>query len=201
MVRDRKSPEVRRAEILDAAERLLVRRGIDAVSIADIAQEAGAAKGLLYHYFESKDDLIAVLRERYLSDWYSEIERLLAATGAGDEEDRFARFLRSMYEFHADKIELHHLLLGGEGAEHDIIQKTRKLLLEFVRLGVRSGRFSVAKLEPTVDFILNGLHGLLVQYLHEGRPAARFGTDALAVTAPLLGIAPTANAKGSGRTA
>lgn len=188
MVRDRKSPDVRRAEILDAAERLFIQRGPDSVSIADIAREAGAAKGLLYHYFESKDDLINELRERYLGEWYRLTERLLDVEGDGDEADRFALFLTAMYEFHADKVELHHLLLGGEGAEDDIIERTRKLLLAFVRAGVGAGRFSVTKLDATVDFILSGLHGLLVTYLHEGRSAKRFTADARALTEALLGI-------------
>lgn len=173
---------------MDAAARLFVERGVEAVSIADIAREAGVAKGLLYHYFASKDDLVAELREGYLADWYAELASLLSGHGEGDERRRFERFLRSMYEFHSDKVEIHHLLLGSEGAEDEITEKVRKLLLTFIRGGVKTGEFSVARLEPTVDFILNGLHGLLVRYLHEGRSAPRFTSDALALTEPLLGL-------------
>lgn len=46
-----------RARIRDAAIRLLGDKGIDAVSIRDIAQEAGVSSGLLRHHFGSKEDL------------------------------------------------------------------------------------------------------------------------------------------------
>lgn len=188
MVRDRKSPEVRKREILDAAARLFVARGVAGVSISDIAEEAGAAKGLLYHYFDSKDELVAVLRDRYLGEWYAEIERLLDEASDGDARLRLEGFLRSMYVFHADKVAIHHVLISSDGGEDEITEKVHKLLLEFVRRGVKQGRFSVTKLEPTVDFILDGLHGLLVKYLHEGRSANRFTSDAMGLVGPLLGL-------------
>jgi AcrR family transcriptional regulator len=187
LVRDRKNPRIRRQEILEAAAELFGARGIDGVSIADIAERAGIAKGLLYHYFESKDALVTVLRERYSSEWYAEIERLLSDPSATDDAERYERFLRSMYVFHADKVEIHYLLLGSEGAEDEIVEKVRKLLLDFIRIGVKQKSFSVQRIEPTVDFLLNGLHGLLVKYLHEGRSAKRFTNDALSLTRPLLG--------------
>lgn len=188
MVRDRKSPEVRRQEILDAAAALFVARGIDGVSIADIAEHAGIAKGLMYHYFTSKDDLVAVLRDRYLSDWYAHVKRLLNDAADGEPRSTLEGFLTAMYEFHADKVEIHHVLIDPQGGEDEISENVRKLLLDFVRAGVRAGRFSVGKLEPTVDFLLNGLHGILVKYLHEGRSSKRFTSDAMTLVAPLLGI-------------
>jgi hypothetical protein len=93
-----------------------------------------------------------------------------------------------MYEFHADKMEIHHVLIEPKGGEDEITEKVRKLLMEFVSSGRKKGRFSVTKLEPTVDFLLNGLHGLLVTYLHQGRPARRFTSDAMALVGPLLGL-------------
>jgi AcrR family transcriptional regulator len=186
--RDRKSREVRRAEILDAAARLFIAHGVGGVSIADIAGAAGVAKGLLYHYFDSKDELLGALRDRYLKDWYEEIERLLTKPKSGDEARSFERFLRSMYEFHADKVELHELLMASEGSEDEITENVRKLLLEFIRAGVKRKAFEVASLDLTVDFLLNGLHGLLVKYLHEGRSAKRFTDDAMTMARPLMGM-------------
>jgi AcrR family transcriptional regulator len=56
--------EARREQLLDCAIAVLQRKGPD-TSIKDIAQAAGVATGLLYHYFESKDALLqAIVRER-----------------------------------------------------------------------------------------------------------------------------------------
>jgi hypothetical protein len=117
-----------------------------------------------------------------------EIERLLSVDSAGDSEAQLERFLRSMYGFHADKVEIRHLLIVSKGGEDEIFEKVRNLLLEFIRTGVKRERFSVARLEATVDFLLTGLHGLLVTYLHEGRSAKRFTGDAMSLTRPLLGL-------------
>ena len=52
--------------ILDAAVRVFARKGFHATRVGDIAEEAGVAHGLLYHYFESKDQLLgAVFHENW----------------------------------------------------------------------------------------------------------------------------------------
>lgn len=54
----------RRAQILVAARKLFVRRPYSEVSMADLAEAAGVARGLLHHYFGSKRDLyLAVVRQ------------------------------------------------------------------------------------------------------------------------------------------
>jgi TetR/AcrR family transcriptional regulator, fatty acid metabolism regulator protein len=58
--------EEKRRLILDAAVRVFARKGFHATRVGDIAAEAGVAHGLLYHYFESKDQLLeAVFRENW----------------------------------------------------------------------------------------------------------------------------------------
>ncbi len=58
-------PDRRRA-ILDAAVRVFARQGFHACRVSDIADEAGVAYGLLYHYFPSKDDVLSTL---FLERW------------------------------------------------------------------------------------------------------------------------------------
>jgi TetR/AcrR family fatty acid metabolism transcriptional regulator len=45
----------RRRELVDAAVRVFARNGFHASRVGEIAEEAGVAHGLLYHYFRSKD--------------------------------------------------------------------------------------------------------------------------------------------------
>ena len=56
----------RRRQILDAAIRVFARQGFHSTRVADIADEAGVAYGLVYHYFKSKDD---VLNELFSERW------------------------------------------------------------------------------------------------------------------------------------
>jgi TetR/AcrR family transcriptional regulator, fatty acid metabolism regulator protein len=62
----------KRRLILDGAVRVFARQGFHASRVADIADEAGVAYGLVYHYFESKDDVLDTL---FLERW----QLLLAA--------------------------------------------------------------------------------------------------------------------------
>ncbi|MFT3866689.1 MAG: TetR/AcrR family transcriptional regulator [Solirubrobacterales bacterium] len=51
--------EARREELVLAAWRVIAARGIDEVTIREIARESGYSPGVLAHYFKNKDDLLA----------------------------------------------------------------------------------------------------------------------------------------------
>ncbi len=55
-----RAPDKRRL-ILDAAVRVFARQGFHACRVSDIADEAGVAYGLVYHYFASKDEVLDTL--------------------------------------------------------------------------------------------------------------------------------------------
>jgi TetR/AcrR family transcriptional regulator, fatty acid metabolism regulator protein len=58
--------EDKRRHLLDAAVRVFARKGFHASRVGDIAEEAGVAHGLLYHYFKSKDQVLeAVFHENW----------------------------------------------------------------------------------------------------------------------------------------
>jgi AcrR family transcriptional regulator len=62
---ERLAAEKRRV-ILDAAVRVFARRGFNGCRVSDIADEAGVAYGLVYHYFRSKDEVLDTL---FLERW------------------------------------------------------------------------------------------------------------------------------------
>ena len=83
----------KRRQILDAAIRTFARQGFHACRVSDIADEAGVAYGLVYHYFRSKDEILDTL---FLERW----DVLLAAIREVDESDLAAREkLRSIATF------------------------------------------------------------------------------------------------------
>jgi len=56
----------RRRQILDAAVRVFAQKGFTQCRVSDIAEEAGVAYGLVYHYFDSKDEVLDTL---FLERW------------------------------------------------------------------------------------------------------------------------------------
>jgi TetR/AcrR family transcriptional regulator, fatty acid metabolism regulator protein len=66
---------VKRKQILDAAIRVFAEHGYHGARVGDIAEDAGVAHGLLYHYFASKDD---VLRTIFVENWGELLRRFRA---------------------------------------------------------------------------------------------------------------------------
>ena len=73
--------EEKRKLILDAAVRVFARSGYHGSRVGDIAEEAGVAHGLLYHYFSSKEQ---VLQTVFRENWGELLERFRAVE-ASDE--------------------------------------------------------------------------------------------------------------------
>jgi AcrR family transcriptional regulator len=73
-----KSVPDRRRAILDAAVKVFARQGFHACRVSDIADEAGVAYGLLYHYFPSKEDVLSTL---FLERWGVMLEMIREVDG------------------------------------------------------------------------------------------------------------------------
>ena len=71
----------KRTLILDAAIRVFAEHGYHGARVGDIAEDAGVAHGLLYHYFSSKDE---VLRTIFVENWGELIGRFRAVEGSDE---------------------------------------------------------------------------------------------------------------------
>lgn len=58
-----KHPEVTVGKILEVSKRLFLEKGYDNTKIQDIADELGMTKGVIYHHFESKEEIMNKLGE------------------------------------------------------------------------------------------------------------------------------------------
>jgi TetR/AcrR family transcriptional regulator, fatty acid metabolism regulator protein len=66
----------KRRQILDAAIRVFAREGFHSARVSDVADEAGVAYGLVYHYFDSKDQM---LNELFTERWSLLLEAIRQA--------------------------------------------------------------------------------------------------------------------------
>src|ERR671922_1972535 len=91
-----KTPLDKRRMILDAAVRVFARQGFHHCRVSDVADEAGVAYGLVYHYFNSKEEILNTL---FLERW----QIMLDAIGEIDSRDIPSREkLRSVAGFIID---------------------------------------------------------------------------------------------------
>ena len=93
----------KRRLILDAAVRVFAREGFHGCRVADIADEAGVAYGLVYHYFRSKDEILDTL---FLERWdlmLEEIARVDAEPAPAREKlAAIAGFIIDSYRYDPD---------------------------------------------------------------------------------------------------
>lgn len=67
-----------RRSILDAAQRIMARKGFAAVGINEVLGAAGVPKGSFYHYFGSKDAFGEAMMKSYFTDYLADMDRILA---------------------------------------------------------------------------------------------------------------------------
>ena len=97
----------RRQELYDTAARLFAAQGYHGTSLRDLARELGMQKSSLYHYFESKQDLLFHLLDAYISEALVEIEAMCAQPVSPKEKlARFMRFYTDRYAGDLDRLTL-----------------------------------------------------------------------------------------------
>jgi AcrR family transcriptional regulator len=77
----------REDEIIAAAEALLMEKGYNAINMDQVAQAAALAKGTVYLYFKSKEELFVTVFERQGRAWFDEIAQSLSHTPADSPKE------------------------------------------------------------------------------------------------------------------
>ncbi|MGB9663166.1 MAG: TetR/AcrR family transcriptional regulator [Moorellaceae bacterium] len=154
-----KQPEVRREEIMNAAEELFKEKGVEETSVNDITHRAGIAKGTFYWYFKSKDELLDALVEREIDRYIERITPIVEASDLNAVEK-----LRRMLEVHnkicAAKDNLRDFFHRTENAlthqKHLILElkKTAPLLEQVVKQGIKEKLFNTDYPREIVEFLL-----------------------------------------------
>jgi TetR/AcrR family transcriptional regulator, fatty acid metabolism regulator protein len=78
----------KRQQLLDAAVRVFAREGYHTSRVGDIAEEAGVAHGLLYHYFRSKQEVLATI---FRENWRQLLERFHQVEASPEPADEQLR--------------------------------------------------------------------------------------------------------------
>jgi AcrR family transcriptional regulator len=167
-----KPPEARRDELMNAAQRLFLRHGIDATTIEQITDGAGVAKGTFYLYFSSKEEIRAALGERFARQLLAGIAAAIADRAPDDWPGKLAAWSRAGIAGYLDAIRLHDVLFYGaraptrEGLTDNIVIDH---LAGLLRDGVAAGAWPVAEPRFTALFLFSGLHGIVDDAHVQGR--------------------------------
>lgn len=163
----------RRPQIMAATRRVMVKRGVAMLRVADVAREAGVSPGIVHYYFASKDDLI---RETFEDNFSSSFERRSALL----EEDlpadqKLGRLLDSYVPVDDATRESWHVWLElwvGALQDEQLRQlnetaygEWRRLIGDVIDEGVEQGVFVAEGLDVKVNQLVSMIDGLAVQAL------------------------------------
>lgn len=158
----------KRRVILDAAVRVFGRRGFHTCRVSDIADEAGVAYGLVYHYFSSKDEILDTL---FLERWQVLLDLIREVDGrelpAREKLYEIASFIVDSYSHNPDlmKVIIAEVTRAANtfGRTHlDVIREAYDLIADVVRAAQASGEF---RLDITPDFAALAFYGAIEQVL------------------------------------
>lgn len=176
MGRRKREPEaVHRGNIFAAAKGLFIRYGIRAVTMEDIAKEAGYSKATLYVYFRDKEEIIDVMILESMRLLRDSLRGALAADNGGGARERYRAVCGALVEYQETQPLYFEMAIGEihvDVESPDCLQVEREIveageeineeLAGFLRAGIRSGeiRSDISVME-TVFFFWAALAGVI----------------------------------------
>lgn len=161
--------DVRRQTIVEAAQAVAARKGLSATTVRDVAEEMGTSSGLIHHYFDSMDQLVAVVfsqvAEVELSATRERMSRAETPTG------RLAAYFAAFTDPENDENFHFWLDAWSEAARNETIRRTsrelniewQQLLAEVIQAGIANGEFIEVDVEAVSWRALSLLDGLELQ--------------------------------------
>lgn len=157
-----KPAELRREELLDAAQQLFVEKGIGATSIDDIASCAEVAKGTFYLYFPSKEALLHALQERFVAGFVERLEITMDRCGPDRWRPKLQAWVRTVIEGYLEHVRLHDVIFHETQpydrhsmSNNPVIDQLTALLSE----GARAGAWVAEEPRSTAIMFFHALHG------------------------------------------
>jgi AcrR family transcriptional regulator len=152
-----KDPEVRKAELIDAAEELFREKGYEQTSVSDIVKKIDVAQGTFYYYFKSKDDILDAVIDHYIDNSRKAVERL-AADETIDPCKKVEILVNSTLNIYDEK------LAAFMHSEENLATHQRYMLrsfdalmppiVEILEQGVKAGVFNVRYARESVEILL-----------------------------------------------
>jgi AcrR family transcriptional regulator len=171
-----KAPEVRRDELMNAAERLFLERGVAATSVDHIVSATGIAKGTFYLYFTSKESLLAAVQERFVTMFCEAAERAMDQHRAGQWRPRLRAFVKAAVDGYLDHVALHDVLFH-EYRPQDRRQMSDNAAVDqlagLLAAGAEAKAWVAEDPQLTAIMLFHSLHGAVDAALVKGGPVDR----------------------------
>ena len=170
-----------KTKILDTAQDLIQRRGMNAMSFQDISTQIGIRKPSIHHHFATKGALVTALLERYIQDFDETVARILISRESGHAKlGRFcALFLQTLQAGRHDRgclcgmllIELASLDSGSLTLVRRFLRGNAGRIAVMIQEGIQDGSIAVrGGVAATSRVFLAALEGGLMAARCDGGP-------------------------------
>lgn len=181
--RRRMPPDIRRRQILDTAVNLFYEIGFEAASLRDLASKVGINKATVYHYFESKEEILFNILEEVGQSLLGGLEE--ARASSSDPLECLKAMVRFQIFYMEANLEGVKVLveelksLGPETAARIKLDqvKTFKLYEDVLSVCMREGKIKELHLATTAFTILGQINWLYQWYKPEGTLSIRQVAD------------------------
>jgi AcrR family transcriptional regulator len=167
----------RRRELMDAATKLFIRHGISDTTIAHITEAAHVAKGTFYLHFDSKEHLLAALRERFVDEMMAHALPFLERVGREDWWGLADAVAESVVDFTFEHRDLCTFVMqqphtpGTKDILAECEQKLNALIAGSIQAGIDAGAFRVSDPGMAAMFLKNAVtFSVLETILYEASP-------------------------------
>jgi AcrR family transcriptional regulator len=169
--RSERRPEERREEILDAAVRVFVDKGVVDATVADITAAAGVAKGTFYLYFESKEHLLGALKDRLTDEMMERVVDFYSRLGKDDWWGLIDGMLDELIDYTFDQRDLVFIFVREPfGARFlEVFEHSEKKMTDMfaagIKQGIDAGVFECDDPEATAVMLHHAIDGALLEAL------------------------------------
>ncbi|MGV9315121.1 TetR/AcrR family transcriptional regulator [Streptomyces sp. NPDC003691] len=162
-------------KLLSAATRLFAEHGYDKTSVQEIVEAAGVTKGALYHYFDSKEDLLGEVYGRMLRLQQERLDAFARADAPVDVRLRAAAAdvvvttIENLQDAHIFFRSMHHLSPAKNKQVRAERRRYHERFRALVEEGQTSGVFATATpADLVVDYHFGSVHHLPTWYRPDG---------------------------------
>lgn len=170
-----KPAQIRLEELMDAAQRLFLEKGFSSTSVTEIVKLADVAKGTFYLYFQTKEDVLAALQERFLERFTEALDAALEKSDGYPWPERLDQWMTACVTFYLSNIEFHDLVFHEFALSRSELRKANPIvdrLDHLLEAGKFNGEFDVDNTKLTAVMMFSAMHGAVDELIANGQQTA-----------------------------
>ncbi len=153
----------KRDEFIEAGQRLIQTKGYEQFSIEDLLAEVGASKGAFYHYFDSKQALLAAVIDRLVEAGLAVVQAVVDDRRLSAVE-KLQRYFSGIAAFKTERAQfvlaLMHVWYSDDNAivrekfSRELVRRVSPQIGEIIRQGVAEGSFTLSQPDQMARVVL-----------------------------------------------